>query len=71
MDDFLEFLADRKYSFYRYLYKNNKQAYTKQECIDRVSNLERYEELVNLINMLPVHEKRTVDKLFEEQKGLL
>lgn len=67
MDDFLKYLADRKYGYYYGLYKLQPHAYTEGECIDRLQRYERYKELINLIDNLPLEQKRTVDKFFEEK----
>ncbi|MGM7720634.1 hypothetical protein [Metabacillus sp. Hm71] len=67
MNDFLQYLADRKYGYYYGLYKIQPHAYTEGECVDRLQRLSRYKELINLIDNLPIEHKKVVDGLFEEK----
>ncbi|MBL5767994.1 hypothetical protein [Heyndrickxia sporothermodurans] len=67
MNDFLRYLADRKYGYYYGLYKLHPHALTEGECVDRMQRIARYKELINLIDNLPLEHKRVVDKLFDEK----
>jgi hypothetical protein len=68
MNNFLRYLADRKHGYYYGLYKSVPHAYTEGECVDRLERLTRYKELINLIDYLPLEQKRIVDELFEEKR---
>lgn len=68
MQEFLEYLADRKYGYYFGLFKVKPHAYTEDECHDRLERLARYKELINLIDCLPVKHKVVVDEIFEEKR---
>jgi hypothetical protein len=68
MDDFLSYLADSKFSYFFRLYKIKLHAYIEDECIQRLQQLARYKEIVNIIDNLPLKHRQVVDKLFEEKK---
>jgi len=64
MNDFLEFLAERKYFYYRYF--RNASAWSSREAYERVQKDARYDEVINIINHLPLEEEKIVNKRFEE-----
>jgi hypothetical protein len=66
MNDFLEFLANRKYSYYHYFWVVNPQAFTRMDCYERIIKDARYEEVVNIINHLPVEQQTIVNERFNE-----
>ena len=70
LKDFLEYLAYGKYRLYYRLYKHKSHAYTESDCIERLNELARYKELINVIENLPLEHKRAVDELFEERKSV-
>jgi hypothetical protein len=69
MDEFLTELAKQKYKYYHHLYVFKPQAYTNEECLDRVLTKTRFQEVMEIIDMLPVEQERIVDELFEEMKN--
>lgn len=68
MDDFLNFLAERKYSLYHALNIAVPQAYTNQECYARIVSKTRYLEVLDIIQQLPLEQQKTVDERFNEMK---
>ena len=69
MDDFLEFLAQRKYSLYHVLNIAVPQAYTNQECYSRIVAKTRYLEVLDIIQHLPLEQQKIVDSRFNEMKN--
>jgi hypothetical protein len=69
MNEFLMELARRKYQHYHYLYVFKPQAYTNQDCVDRIVAKTRYQEVMEIIEMLPVKQEKFVDERFEELKN--
>jgi hypothetical protein len=70
MNEFLEFLAERKYYYYHYFRIGKPQAYTSMDCYERIQKDARYDEVLNIINYLPIEQQKIVDKRFDELKGL-
>jgi hypothetical protein len=70
MNDFLEFLAERRYMYYHYFAIGKPQAYTSMDCFDRIQKDARYDEVINLINYLPIEQQKIVNKRFDELRGL-
>ena len=68
MDEFLRELANRKYRYYHFLYKRKPQAYTDNECYERIKDSAKYLEVLDIINSLPPKEKMKVEARFEELK---
>lgn len=63
MDQFLFELAEMKYRMWHELFKFKPQAYTSDECIDRVKYLSRYEQLLNIINLLPNQQSKQLSEI--------
>lgn len=59
MDEFLYDLAYMKYKLWNELFNYQKSAYTSEECFKRIEKLARYDQLLKIIDMLPV--KETLD----------
>lgn len=69
MENLLIYLAERKYFFYRLLYVcDGGNAKSEKECFDRISNLGKYEEILNIIRNLPSEEYDIVSAKFDELK---
>jgi hypothetical protein len=66
MEDFLLFLAEKKFRYYRLLYKLKPQAYTNDECYERIEAKAKYEEVMEIINGLPFKEEMKVKEHFEK-----
>jgi hypothetical protein len=69
LNEFLMELSRRKYQHYHYLYIFKPQAYTSQDCVDRIVVKTRYQEVIEIIELLPVEQERKVDERFEELKN--
>lgn len=63
MEDFLYTLAAMKYRMYHELFKFRLSANTDKECFDRIKYLTKYEQTVNIINLLPVDEKNKFSEI--------
>lgn len=68
MNSFLQELADRKYRYYRYLYIVKPQAYTQEDCYERIKKQSKYQEVIDVIDYLPLDQKIFVDDRFNEMK---
>lgn len=62
-------LANQKYKHYHHLYVFKPQAYTNQDCVDRIVAKTRFQEVIEIIEMLPIEQERIVDERFEELKN--
>jgi hypothetical protein len=69
MEDFLNYLAERKYNLYHYLHIAKPQAYTNDECFDRIERKSQYLQILDVINYLPVEQQIIVRERFDELKG--
>ena len=65
MDRFLEELANKKWRYYYLLYKKKPQAHTQEECFERIQFKAKYEEVLDIINMLPPKESIKVRELYD------
>jgi hypothetical protein len=66
MNDFLYSLAEMKYRMFHELYKFNPQAYTKDECFKRIKYQSRYDQLLDIISLLPLKELQQLHKIEED-----
>lgn len=71
MDDFLTYLAERKYSLYHYLFFAKPQAYSIEDCQKRIEINTKYQEVMNVITHLPLKEQLVVENRFKELKETL
>lgn len=56
MNDFLYYLAEKKYTMWQRLYKFQAQAYTKDECYERMITIAKYENLLEVMDQLSLNE---------------
>lgn len=56
MDEFLYNLAYMKYKLWNELFNYQKSADTSEECFRRIEKLAKYNQLLKIINILPVKE---------------
>lgn len=70
MNDFLDFLAERKYGYYHSLHIAKPQAYSKMDCQKRLETIIKYEELLVIIDWLSLEQQRIVDRRFDELQSL-
>lgn len=68
MINFLDYLAGKAFQYYRFLYKNNPQAYTSAECFRRIEIKAKYEEVLDIIDSLPNKDEIVVREKFDELK---
>lgn len=66
MERFLYYLAERKYRMYHDLYVFNSSACREDECLKRVKLLHKYEQLLEIIAMLPVEEQLALTEIEKE-----
>jgi hypothetical protein len=66
VEDFLYSLAEMKYRMYHELFKFRLSANTDKECFERIKYLMKYEQTVNIINMLPVDQKNRFREIESE-----
>lgn len=66
MNEFLEELASRKWRYYHFLHKRKPQAYTTDDCIERIKINTKYQEVLEIIDDLPLKEQAIVKQRFEE-----
>lgn len=71
MNDFLTYLAERKFSLYHYLYFAKPQAYTNEECQNRIEKNIKYSEVMTTISYLPIEQQKVVDKWYDQLKETL
>lgn len=62
MDEFLTYLAEKKATYYYELYKSNKRAERKDECLKRISMIDEYILLLDIIENLPPGMRMQVDR---------
>ena len=68
MVDFANYLGERKHNFYHFLYRKMPQAYTTEQCLKRIEIETKYRELTDIIDRLPLEQKKIADDRFEELK---
>lgn len=66
MDEFLKHLAEKKANYYYNLYKSNKRAERKDECLKRITMLDEYVALLDIIEYLPPGMQMQVDRDYAE-----
>lgn len=66
MDQFLYDLAEMKYRMFHELYKFKPQAHTSLECFERIKFQSRYEQVLNIIGLLPVVELNKLHSIEQE-----
>lgn len=66
MDKFLKHLAEKKAHYYYDLYKSNKRAERKDECLKRITMLDEYVALLDIIEHLPPGMQMQVDRDYAE-----
>ncbi|MGE7305832.1 hypothetical protein AAXE64_27160 [Priestia megaterium] len=69
LEDFLSHLAERKYMHYHNLFVAKPVAYTSDEMHKRIQRLAEYQEVINIIEHLPLEHKRFVDKEYEDRRA--
>jgi hypothetical protein len=65
MDNFLSELASRKWRYYQFLHKRKPQAYTSDDCYERIKVTAKYNELLDIINDLPPKEQMIIKDTFD------
>lgn len=66
MNDFLYEIASMKHRMWHELYKFKPYAMTNQECFDRVRYSSKYEQLLEVINLLPNEQAKKLNEIEEE-----
>ena len=66
MDDFLYSLAEMKYRMWHELFKFKPSAYTEDDCIGRYKYLARYNQVLEIINLLPIKESQQLTAIEKE-----
>ena len=66
MDNFLYTLAEMKYRMWHELFKFNTQATTSEECFKRIKYMAKYEQLLEIINLLPIEDTRKLSAIERE-----
>lgn len=68
MDDFLNMLAERRYGYYHSLHIAKPQAYSEFDCTQRLRTITKQDELLTIIDHLPLEQQKIVDARFNELK---
>jgi hypothetical protein len=66
MDDFLYELAYMKYRMWNELFKIKSSAYSSEECLKRIEMLAKYDQLLDIINLLPQNQKIELREIEQE-----
>lgn len=66
MNDFLDFLAEKKWRYYHFMHKRKPQAYTSEDCYERIKIKAKYDEIMEVISGLPFEQEKKVQERFEE-----
>ena len=66
MDDFLYELAYMKYRMWNELFKIKSSAYSSEECLKRIEMLAKYDQLLQIIKLLPVKESLQLNEIERE-----
>lgn len=66
MNEYLTYLAEKKANYYYNLYKSNKRAERKEECLKRITMIDEYILLLDIIEHLPPRMHMQVDREYIE-----
>jgi len=66
MEGFLRYLAKQQQRYSHYLYNFKPQAYTNEECFERIEIKSKYEELLSIIAHLPDDEQIKVHEFYKQ-----
>lgn len=67
MDNFIDYIAERKINLYLNLYKRKPQAYTENESFERIKRINKYEEILEVIAAMPLDMQRKVNEIYDER----
>lgn len=63
---FLEYLARQKHALYHMLHVFKPQAYTSEECYDRITRKVKYETILEVIGMLNPEDSIAFREIYED-----
>jgi hypothetical protein len=66
MDDFLYSLAEMKYRMWHELFKFKPSAHTEDDCINRLKYLSKYNQVLEINNLLPITETQKLTEIEKE-----